>query len=76
MYIEMVSPKFHVQNNEFFDILGPTSGDPPKLSHWKNISFFKFNRTNHIQNPEVVSGPDPVIPYQDQQENLPVRKDT
>ena len=76
MYTTMVSPKFHVQNNELFDIVGPTAGDPPKFSHMKNISVFKLNRTHHIQNPEVVLVSDPVIPYQDQQENLPVRKDT
>ena len=71
----MVSPQFHVQPDGLFEMVCPTYGNPPTLSHWIFFSCFRRDRPNHLHTQEVLSGQEPVIPSLDQQESLTVTEE-
>ena len=63
-------PQFHMQPDDFFEMVHPTAGNLPTLSQWKHISIFKIDKPHHIHTQEGWSGSDPVIPDQDKEGDI------
>ena len=68
---DMIYPQFHVQHDDLFEIVQPTSVNDTKLSQWHQSTEFVKNRRNSLLTQHPGSDPNPVIPEQEHKEIPP-----
>ena len=66
----MVLPQFHIQHENFFEMVHPTSINLPSPYHWKHIDGFTRDIQHHVKNQEVGPRTELVISDQAQQETM------